>query len=183
MNRKNPKRKITLQHTKEKINKLGKTKIIESAAKIAMKNSTVEQEANKLSKLDVATKNSLGKFFRHQVGMTQQQFLDKVTEKLQSMVADGLDDLHKSIEDIPPQNKAYALSVIFDKFLTVSGRPTNITASANVKLGASEMSPDQVRNILKGTKKEVGKQEPVATDAIIQDAEEELEEDAQSIEE
>ena len=87
MNRKNPKRKITLQHTREKINKLGKTKIIESAAKIAMKNSTVEQEANKLSKLDVATKNSLGKFFRHQVGMTQQQFLDKVNEKLQTMVA------------------------------------------------------------------------------------------------
>ena len=43
--------------------------------------------------------------------------------------------------------------MLFDKLMTVSGRPTNITASANVKLGASDMSPDKVRSILKGAKK------------------------------
>ena len=69
------------------------------------------------------------------------------------MVSDSLNDLHDSIEKIPPQNKAYAVGMLFDKLMTVSGRPTNITASANVKLGASDMSPDKVRSILKGAKK------------------------------
>ena len=35
----------------------------------------------------------------------------------------------------------------------MSGRPSNITASANVTLGQSDMSPDQVREILKGASK------------------------------
>ena len=65
------------------------------------------------------------------------------------MVADSLNDLHDSIEQIPPQNKAYAVGMLFDKLMTISGRPTNITASANVKLGTSDMSPNQVRDILK----------------------------------
>ena len=69
------------------------------------------------------------------------------------MVSDSLNDLHDSIEKIPPQNKAYAVGMLFDKLMTISGRPTNITASANVKLGASDMSPDKVRSILKGAKK------------------------------
>ena len=68
------------------------------------------------------------------------------------MVSDSLNDLHDSIETIPPQNKAYAVGLLFDKLMTVSGRPTNITASANVKLGASDMSPDEVSSILKGAK-------------------------------
>ncbi len=62
------------------------------------------------------------------------------------------------LDEIPPQNLAYAVAVLMDKFLTVSGRPSNITASANVTLGASDMSPDQVRSILKGATKEVKKQ-------------------------
>lgn len=85
--------------------------------------------------------------------MTEQQFLNAVSKKLSVMVADSLNDLHDSIEKIPPQNKAYAVGMLFDKFMTVSGRPTNITASANVKLGASDMSPEKVRSILKGAKK------------------------------
>ena len=51
-----------------------------------------------------------------------------------------------------------------DKFLTVSGRPSNITASANVTLGQSDMSPDQVREILKGASKTV-KEQPTEASA------------------
>ena len=51
------------------------------------------------------------------------------------------------------ENLAYTLSVLFDKLMILNGRPTNITASANVKLGASDMTPDKVRSILKGAKK------------------------------
>jgi hypothetical protein len=48
--------------------------------------------------------------------------------------------------------------------MTINGRPTNITASANVKLGASDMTPDKVRSILKGAKK--------ATDSLPKEASE-----------
>lgn len=85
--------------------------------------------------------------------MTEQEFLNAVSKKLQHMVTDSLNDLHDSIDKIPPQNKAYAVGMLFDKFMTISGRPTNITANASVKLGASDMSPDKVRSILKGNAK------------------------------
>jgi len=41
----------------------------------------------------------------------------------------------------------------------LAGRPSSITASASVKLGDSEMTPEEVREILKGTKKAVKKAE------------------------
>jgi hypothetical protein len=44
--------------------------------------------------------------------------------------------------------------MLFDKYMTISGRPTNITANASVKLGASDVSPDKVRSILKGRRDE-----------------------------
>ena len=72
--------------------------------------------------------------------------------------------LHSKLDDIPPQNLAYAVSIIMDKFLTVSGRPSNITASANVTLGQSDMSPDQVRDILKGASKTVKEQPTEASE-------------------
>jgi hypothetical protein len=43
--------------------------------------------------------------------------------------------------------------MLFDKFMTISGRPTSISANANVKLGSSDMSPEKVKSILKGAKK------------------------------
>jgi len=33
--------------------------------------------------------------------------------------------------------------------MTIKGRPTNITASANVKLGSSNMTPEEMRSLLK----------------------------------
>ena len=116
---------------------------------------SVKQEENRLR-----VRNAL----KYGMDMTEQQFLNAVSKKLQHMVTDSLNDLHDSIEQIPPQNKAYAVGMLFDKFMTISGRPTNITASANVKLGASDMSPEKVRSILKGAKK--------ATEAISPEASE-----------
>jgi hypothetical protein len=103
--------------------------------------------------------------------MTEQQFLSEVQKKLQHMVADSLNDLHDSIEKIPPQNKAYAVGMLFDKLMTISGRPTNITASANVKLGSSDMSPDQVRDILKKGVKNLPKDASTEKVIDIEDAE------------
>ena len=135
-----------------------KNNIINSAAKIAAKQSTAKEETELLMHSDPEIRKSIGLFLRYRLDMTEQEFLNKVNSKLSDMVADSLNTLHNKLDEIPPQNLAYAVAVLMDKFLTVSGRPSNITASANVTLGASDMSPDQVRSILKGATKEVKKQ-------------------------
>jgi len=128
-----------------------KDKVLTSAARIAARQSNAKDEARnmELSTRQEEDRLRVHNALRFGMKMTEQQFLTEVQKKLQHMVADSLNDLHDSIDQIPPQNKAYAVGMLFDKLMTISGRPTNITASANVKLGSSDMSPDQVRNILK----------------------------------
>jgi len=135
-----------------------KNNIINSAAKIAAKQSSAVKETELLKHSDPEIRQSIANFLRYRMDMTEQEFLNQVNSKLSTMVADSLNTLHSKLDEIPPQNLAYAVAVLMDKFLTVSGRPSNITASANVTLGASDMSPDQVRSILKGATKEVKKQ-------------------------
>ncbi len=128
-----------------------KDKVLTSAARIAARQSNAKDEAKnmELSTRQEEDRLRVHNALRFGMKMTEQQFLTEVQKKLQHMVADSLNDLHDSIDQIPPQNKAYAVGMLFDKLMTISGRPTKITASANVKLGSSDMSPDQVRNILK----------------------------------
>jgi len=135
-----------------------KNNIINSAAKIAAKQSSAVKETELLKHSDPEIRQSIANFLRYRLDMTEQEFLNQVNSKLSNMVADSLNTLHSKLDEIPPQNLAYAVAVLMDKFLTVSGRPSNITASANVTLGASDMSPDQVRSILKGATKQVKKQ-------------------------
>ena len=150
-----------------------KNKIIQSAAKIAAKQSNSEAEAREIAKVDPTMRNSVANFLRYRLDMTEQEFLNQVNSKLSNMVGDSLNILHSKLDDIPPQNLAYAVSIIMDKFLTVSGRPSNITASANVTLGQSDMSPDQVRDILKGASKTVKKQPTKASEQKVVHLEEE----------
>ncbi len=129
-----------------------KDKIINSAVRIASKQSTHKQECENL---ELSTKQEEDRLriqnaMKFGMKMTEQEFLNAVSKKLQHMVADSLNDLHDSIDKIPAQNKAYTVGMLFDKYMTISGRPTNITANASVKLGASDVSPDKVRSILKG---------------------------------
>ena len=146
-----------------------KNNIIKSAAKIAAKQSNANKEAEILKQQDPEIRQSVANFLRYRLDMTEQEFLNKVNSKLSDMVADSLNTLHNKLDEIPPQNLAYAVAVLMDKFLTVSGRPSNITASANVTLGASDMSPDQVRSILKGATKEVKKQPTKASEDKVVD--------------
>ena len=146
-----------------------KNNIIKSAAKIAAKQSNATKEAEIIKQQDPKIRESVGNFLRYRLDMTEQEFLNKVNSKLSDMVADSLNTLHNKLDEIPPQNLAYAVAVLMDKFLTVSGRPSNITASANVTLGASDMSPDQVRSILKGATKEVKKQPTKASEDKVVD--------------
>ena len=117
------------------VDDMTKNKIINSAAKIAAKQSNATEEARELKKVDPELRQSVANFLRYRLDMTEQEFLNQVNSKLSNMVGDSLNILHSKLDDIPPQNLAYAVSIIMDKFLTVSGRPSNITASANVTLG------------------------------------------------
>jgi len=146
-----------------------KNNIIKSAAKIAAKQSNATKEAEILNQQDPEIRQSIANFLRYRLDMTEQEFLNQVNSKLSTMVADSLNTLHNKLDEIPPQNLAYAVAVLMDKFLTVSGRPSNITASANVTLGSSDMSPDQVRSILKGATKEVKKQPTQASEDKVVD--------------
>ena len=146
-----------------------KNNIIKSAAKIAAKQSNATKEAEIIKQQDPRIRESVANFLRYRLDMTEHEFLNKVNSKLSDMVADSLNTLHNNLDEIPPQNLAYAVAVLMDKFLTVSGRPSNITASANVTLGASDMSPDQVRSILKGATKEVKKQPTQASEDKVVD--------------
>ena len=146
-----------------------KNNIIKSAAKIAAKQSNATKEAEIIKQQDPRIRESVANFLRYRLDMTEQEFLNKVNSKLSDMVADSLNTLHNKLDEIPPQNLAYAVAVLMDKFLTVSGRPSNITASANVTLGSSDMSPDQVRSILKGATKEVKKQPTKASEDKVVD--------------
>ena len=146
-----------------------KNNIIKSAAKIAAKQSNATKEAEILNQQDPEIRQSIANFLRYRLDMTEQEFLNQVNSKLSTMVADSLNTLHNKLDEIPPQNLAYAVAVLMDKFLTVSGRPSNITASANVTLGSSDMSPDQVRSILKGATKEVKKQPTKASEDKVVD--------------
>ena len=149
-----------------------KNEVIKSAAKIASKQSNATQEARELKKLDPELRQSVANFLRYRLDMTEQEFLNQVNGKLSRMVADSLNTLHSKLDQIPPQNLAYAVAILMEKFLTVSGRPSNITASANVTLGASDMSPDQVRTILKGASKSVKQQPTDASEQKVVDIEE-----------
>ena len=146
-----------------------KNNIIKSAAKIAARQSNGKKEEEIIKQQDPRIRESVANFLRYRLDMTEQEFLNKVNSKLSDMVADSLNTLHNKLDEIPPQNLAYAVAVLMDKFLTVSGRPSNITASANVTLGSSDMSPDQVRSILKGATKEVKKQPTKASEDKVVD--------------
>lgn len=81
--------------------------------------------------------------------LTEQDFLAHVGKRLRVMVEDTLSTFHDKIQDIPPQNLPYALDILLKNSLTIAGRPSNITASANVKLGSSDITPKEARSILK----------------------------------
>ena len=113
----------------------------------------LQEKANDPTKKQKEIQNFTRHFLRHKLEMSEQEYLNAVSKKLNCIVADNLNLIHEKLDKIPPQNLAYTLSVLFDKLMILNGRPTNITASANVKLGASDMTPDKVRSILKGAKK------------------------------
>lgn len=131
-----------------------KSDVIDAAVKVATKQSSATKQGEIINeKMLTAKQKDIRNYCRHfltyKLEMSEQEFLNAVSDKLSSLVSDSLNMLHDKLDDIPPQNLPYALSILFDKMMTIKGRPTNITASANVKLGSSDMTPEQMRSLLK----------------------------------
>tara|TARA_Y100000310_G_C20448826_1_gene699713 strand:+ start:372 stop:848 length:477 start_codon:yes stop_codon:yes gene_type:complete len=146
---------------------VNKTTVLEQAGQVAARMKTSTAGADEVVEAKNKRAHRRVQDFLCDVScVTEQDFLKAVTEKMQGMVADSLGILHDKLHEIPPQHLAYAVGVIMDKYLTLSGRPSNITASASVRLGNSEMSPEQVRSILKGSKRVIEEQTEIkVTDA------------------
>ncbi len=131
--------------------KLNQNKMMRAAAKVASRTQNQDVATNimhdaadgKILKKDANT------LVKEVLGLTDQEFLDQVRDKLGVMVSESLDTLHRKLDDIPAHHLAFAVNTLISNYMTVSGRPSSITASANVKLGSSDMTPNQVREVLK----------------------------------
>ena len=131
--------------------KLNQNKMLKAAAKVASRSQNQDVATNIIH--DAADGKILKKdanaLVKEVLGLTDQEFLDQVRDKLGIMVNESLDTLHRKLDDIPAHHLAFAVNTLISNYMTVSGRPSSITASANVKLGSSDMTPTQVREVLK----------------------------------
>jgi len=131
--------------------KLNQNKMLRAAAKVASRSQNQATATNIIH--DAADGKILKKdanaLVKEVLGLTDQEFLDQVRDKLGVMVSESLDTLHRKLDDIPAHHLAFAVNTLISNYMTVSGRPSSITASANVKLGSSDMTPNQVREVLK----------------------------------
>ncbi len=136
---------------------LNKNTMMKAAAQVAARTQSQKVATNIMH--DAADGELLKKeanaLVKEVLGLTDQEFLDKIRNKLGIMVNEALDTLHRKIDDIPAHHLAFAVNTLISNYMTVSGRPSTITASANVKLGASAMTPTQVREVLKSGKMKV----------------------------
>ena len=135
---------------------INKTGVIHRAVQIAQKRDTLGRDSNELADaMKIKDYPAVKRFANEILDMTEQEFCETVSRKLKVMVEDALNVLHEKLDKIPPQHLAYCVDTLIKNSLTLAGRPSSITASASVKLGDSEMTPEEVRRILKGTKKAV----------------------------
>jgi len=130
---------------------LNKNKMMRAAAEVASRTQNQKVATNIIH--DAADGKILKKeanaLVKEVLGLTDQEFLDQVRDKLGVMVSESLDTLHRKLDDIPAHHLAFAVNTLIHNYMTVSGRPSNIQMNANVKLGSSDMTPTQVSEVLK----------------------------------
>ena len=136
---------------------LNKNKLMRAATQIASRSQNQDVATNLIHEAadGKILKKEAHSLVKEVLGLTDQEFLDQIRDKLGIMVSESLDTLHRKLDDIPAHHLAFAVNTLISNYMTVSGRPSSITASANVKLGASNMTPTQVREVLKTGKMKV----------------------------
>jgi|TARA_R110002124_G_scaffold146114_1_gene311352 hypothetical protein len=133
---------------------INRNKMMKAAAQVATRTQNQDVATNLMH--DAADgqilKREANTLVKEVLGLTDQEFLDQVRDKLGVMVNESLDTLHRKIDDIPAHHLAFAVNTLISNYMTVSGRPSSIQMNASVKLGASQMTPNQVRDVLKSGK-------------------------------
>jgi hypothetical protein len=133
---------------------INRNKMMKAAAQVATRTQNQDVATNLMH--DAADgqilKREANALVKEVLGLTDQEFLDQVRDKLGIMVNESLDTLHRKIDDIPAHHLAFAVNTLISNYMTVSGRPSSIQMNASVKLGASQMTPNQVRDVLKSGK-------------------------------
>ena len=133
---------------------INRNKMMKAAAQVATRTQNQDVATNLMH--DAADgqilKREANTLVKEVMGLTDQEFLDQVRDKLGVMVNESLDTLHRKIDDIPAHHLAFAVNTLISNYMTVSGRPSSIQMNASVKLGASQMTPNQVRDVLKSGK-------------------------------
>jgi len=133
---------------------INRNKMMKAAAQVATRTQNQDVATNLMH--DAADgqilKREANTLVKEVLGLTDQEFLDQVRDKLGIMVKESLDTLHRKIDDIPAHHLAFAVNTLISNYMTVSGRPSSIQMNASVKLGASQMTPNQVRDVLKSGK-------------------------------
>jgi hypothetical protein len=133
---------------------INRNKMMKAAAQVATRTQNQDVATNLMH--DAADgqilKREANTLVKEVLGLTDQEFLDQVRDKLGIMVNESLDTLHRKIDDIPAHHLAFAVNTLISNYMTVSGRPSSIQMNASVKLGASQMTPNQVRDVLKSGK-------------------------------
>lgn len=109
---------------------------------------------------------SADKFLSDRTGMLQEEFFQRVGEKLEIICSLLMDDLIDKHHLIPPQNLAYTYNTMFDKALALAGRPQALTAQLNVGLGATGLSREEVVAALTGVRDE---EEKVLVEVVEED--------------
>jgi len=82
--------------------------------------------------------------------MLREEFYTRVTDKMQNLVDVVLDDILECYKEIPPQNKAYTLSVLMKEVNNLNGRPQTLTSSINFGFGPKNRSREEVIALLSG---------------------------------
>ena len=133
---------------------INRNKMMKAAAQVATRTQNQDVATNLMH--DAADgqilKREANTLVKEVLGLTDQEFLDQVRDKLGIMVSESLDTLHRKLDDIPAHHLAFAVNTLISNYMTVSGRPSSIQMNASVKLGASQMTPNQVRDVLKSGK-------------------------------
>ena len=136
---------------------LNKNKLMRAATQIASRSQNQAAATNLIHEAadGKILKKEAHSLVKEVLGLTDQEFLDQIRDKLGIMVSESLDTLHRKLDDIPAHHLAFAVNTLIGNYMTVSGRPSSIQMNASVKLGASDMTPNQVREVLKSGKMKV----------------------------
>jgi len=92
----------------------------------------------------------VNRFLEKRAGITQVEFYDRVTAKLEELVELLADDLLEKHDKITPGQLPVSFGILLDKVNNLKGRPQTLTANVNMGFGPKQRSREEILEILGG---------------------------------